>query len=112
MSDSGNSAQVRMVAEQVADAAITRFHQQQAPMKAEIPAPLKWAGALAVAVATAGIVALCLWVVSTLSQLQQTVTRIDERQQINGPAIGGRLDKIEERLSAVERTGHSKGAGE
>lgn len=110
MTDIGNATQVRIVAEQVAEAAIVKFSQQQPPPeKPEIPPPLKWAAAIVAALLTAGIIALCFWVVSTLSQLQQTVTRIDERQQINGPANAARLDKIEERLAVVERMRHAKG---
>lgn len=100
----GNEAQARIIAEQVAEAAITKFtllHPQPAP-KADVPAPLKWAGAILAAVATACTVAMAIWVVSTLSALQQTVTRIDERQQITGDAVTQRLTADEQRITRLE----------
>lgn len=111
MSDPGNAAQVRTIADQVAitaaDEAIRRFGAQlaagqtAAPPKADLPAPLKWIGAIAAAIMTAGSVALFIWVVSTLNELQLTVARIDERQLHD--TTGKRLDQIEERLGRLEQ---------
>ena len=103
MTDTGNAAQVRMVASQVATAAIEEYAHRFPPVSAkpDIPAPLKWIGAIAAAIMTAGSVALFLWVVSTLNALQMTVARIDERQLHD--TTGKRLDKIEERLERLEQ---------
>lgn len=110
MTDTGNAAQVRIIADQVgeaaADAAIKRFIQTYPPLPAEtpkvdMPAPLKWAAGIIGVLMTTGIAALCFWVVSSLSDLQITVARIDERQQQDTTVQ--RLDKIEERLSSLER---------
>ncbi len=103
----GNETQSRAIADQVAMAAVERYAQLHptSPAKAEIPAPLKWAATIIASIMAAGTVGLCLWAASTLSSLQQTVTRIDERQQINGSNIGERLKTIEERLSRVEQNG-------
>lgn len=118
MSGVGNEAQVRIVADQVGDAAaekaIRRFAaeypiQAPAPPKPEIPAPLKWAAGIVSGIMGAAAFAMCVWVVSTLSDLQQTVTRIDERQQLTGSTTGQRLDKIEERLMRLEQVGREQG---
>jgi hypothetical protein len=77
--------------------------------KVEMPPPLKWAAAIVSAVFAAAAVAMCIWVVSTLSDLQQTVTRIDERQLNTVNATGQRLDKIEERLIRLEQTKQEAG---
>lgn len=103
MTGLGNETQARIIAEQVAEAAITKFTQLHPEVsKAEIPAPLKWAGGILAAVATACTVAMAIWVVSTLSGLQQTVTRIDERQQITGDAVTQRLTADEQRITRLE----------
>lgn len=104
MTGIGNETQVRMIADQVAEAAIVKFVQQH-PMpepKAEVPAPLKWAGVIISAVMTAGVVALAIWMVTTLSDLQQTVTRIDERQKLNGDSVTQRLDGLDQRVTRLE----------
>ena len=107
MTDTGNAAQVRIIADQVgeaaAEAAIKRFAQTyvQATPKAEMPAPIKWAAGIIGVVMSTGIAALCFWVVSSLSDLQLTVARIDERQQQDTTIQ--RLDKIEERIARLEQ---------
>ena len=111
MTGAGNEAQVRIVAEQVAEAAVDLYARKhpQLPIKAEIPAPLKWAGAiiaaLMVLMATGGMV----WGVGTLNELQITVARMDERQQQD--TTQSRLEKIEERLSSLERGGMGREDG-
>ena len=102
MSDLVNEVTARGIVDRVAQAAVERFAQTH-PVKAEIPAPLKWAAGVATAVITALVVSMCVWMAGTLNGLQQTVTRIDERQQITGDSTGSRLDRIEERLTRLER---------
>jgi hypothetical protein len=103
----GNEVQSRMIAEQVAMAAVERYAQMHPPIapaaRMEVPAPLKWAAAIVSAILTAGAVAMALWVVTTLGNLQQTVTRIDERQRLVGDSTSDRLKMIEERLSRLEQ---------
>lgn len=106
MTGTGNDVQIRVISEQIAEAAVRKYALENPPpvTKPEIPAPLKWIGAIASAVITAGVVACCIWVVSSLSALQQTVTRIDERQLLSGPEVTKRLDKMDERLTRLEHT--------
>jgi hypothetical protein len=108
----GNEVQARVMADQVADAAVAKFAQMYGqptePQKMEIPAGLKLAGGVVTALITAAVISLCFWMVTTLSDLQQTVTRIDERQQLTGGATAQRLDKIEERLTQLEQSKREK----
>lgn len=104
----GNAEQVRVIAEQVAaasaSAAIREFNAAHpnygAPQKVEIPPALKLAGSIVAALMTAGVIAMTVWGVSTLNELQITVAQIDVRQQQD--TTSARLDKIEERLSRLE----------
>ncbi len=110
MTDSGNAAQVRMVAEQVADAAIKRFTQEYPlpPPKAEIPAPLKWAAAIVATLFTTGVAGLAFWLVSSVGSMQVTLGRMDERMQqdITGQRVAEnqkRIEKLEERVTSLEQ---------
>lgn len=71
-------------------------------MVAEIPAPLRWAGMLAGAVITAVATAAGIWVISTISDVQLTVTRIDERIERGAELQKERFDDMERRISAIE----------
>lgn len=71
-------------------------------MVAEIPAPLRWAGMLAGAVITAVATAAGIWVISTISDVQLTVTRIDERIERSAELQKERFDDMERRISAIE----------
>jgi len=107
MSDEGNAAQIRVVAEQIADAAIVRFTQhnpgllRDPPAKAEIPAPLKWGaglfGAVLVLAASSGL----LWLVSTVNTMQVTLARMDERMT-TGSIKDNRFDDLERRVQTNE----------
>lgn len=115
----GDEAQIRALMEQVGKAAaaitITEFVAQHPEVRrgtvvSEIPAPLKWAGGVAAAVFTAASVAMAMWMVSTLSDLQQTVTRIDERQKLAAESGDSRFREIERRVTQLEAY-HSGGGG-
>lgn len=104
----GHAAEAVTLAEQATETALARLDQRhvRTPPVADLPAPLKWLGAAAMAALTAGTVGMCIWVVATLSSLQQAVTRIDERQQLTTTDRGEmrvRLDRIEERLARLEQ---------
>jgi len=102
----GNAEQTRIVAEQVAEATITRFVSQhpelrQATVTAEIPSPLKWAGAIIAGLFTAGTATLAFWLVSTVSEMQVTLARMDERMA-SGTVRDSRVDGIEARVRQLE----------
>lgn len=111
MPDSGNAAQTRLIVEQVAEVVgeqvITRFVAQhpelrQAAVVSEIPAPLKWAGVIVAGLFTLGTGSMVLWLVSSMSQMQITVARIDERLN-SGTIKDARFDDLERRVATNER---------
>lgn len=115
----GDDAQIRSIVDAVAKGAaslaISEFVSQhpevrQSAVVAEIPTPLKWAGGIAAALLTTGIGALAFWLVSSVSAMQVTLGRMDERmasyietqgQRMN--EIDRRLDRYNERLETLER---------
>lgn len=99
----GDSAQVRLIVEQVVDAAIVRLGTAPvAKEKAEVPPILKTAGVIVSALLTMGITALALWLVTTLNDMQVTVARIDERQQSQAGDLNGRFEEVNRRLARLE----------
>jgi hypothetical protein len=106
MTGLGNETQSRLIADQVAEAAILRFYQTHTEARPkpemQIPPPLKWAAGIISAVFAAAAVAMALWMVTTLSDLQQTVVRIDERQKAADPSANKRFDDIERRIGVLE----------
>lgn len=113
----GDTAQIRAIIDQVgegaAEIAISKFVAQhpelrQGSVTAEIPSPLKWAGAIVAALFTAGTATLAFWLVSTVSEMQVTLARMDERMA-SGTVKDARFDEIDRRVTELE--GYHKGGG-
>lgn len=111
MTGVGNDAQVRLIIEQVVDAMSVRLKNMTpepvqpaaAASDLEVPAPLKWAAAIVAALFTAATVGMALWVVTTLTGLQETVTRIDERQKLADPQSVQRFEELRRRADENAR---------
>lgn len=106
----GDAAQLRMIADQIgesaAEIAISKFVAQhpelrQASVTAEIPSPLKWAGAIIAALFTAGTATLAFWLVSSVSEMQVTLARMDERM-VSGTIKDARFDDLDRRVGTLE----------
>jgi hypothetical protein len=69
--------------------------------KPEIPAPLKWAGGIIAGLFTAGTATLAFWLVSSVSEMQVTLGRMDERMA-SGVVRDSRVDALELRVAALE----------
>ena len=103
MNSPGNEAQVRMIAEQVAEAAVSNVLLNHPELRmAEIPPPLKWAGAIVAALFAAGTSTLVFWLVTSVSEMQVTLARMDERMA-SGSVKDSRFTEIERRVSNLER---------
>jgi uncharacterized membrane protein YoaK (UPF0700 family) len=106
----GDAAQIRAIMEQsseaAADLAIRNFvanhpELRQASVTTEIPAPLKWAGAIIAGLFTAGTATLAFWLVSTVSEMQVTLARMDERM-VSGTVRDARVDDLARRVGLNE----------
>ena len=105
----GNATQIRAVAEQVAGAAaheaIKQFidvHPELGRPKAEIPPPLKWAGGIVASLFTLAVGAMAVWLVSSVSSMQVTLARMDERMQNQAGAQTDRFASLEGRVTKLE----------
>lgn len=104
---SGNAAQTRIIADQVAEATITQFfrqHPELSPNKpVEVPPPLKWAAAIIAALLVAGIGGSFTWLVTTVNEMQVTLARMDERMAGQTTSSDNRLGEVERRVARLER---------
>jgi hypothetical protein len=69
--------------------------------KPEVPAPLKWAGGIIAGLFTAGTATLAFWLVSSVSEMQVTLGRMDERMA-SGVVRDSRVDALELRVATLE----------
>lgn len=102
----GDAAQIRLIGKQIAKSAIVEFvaeHPELARREAEIPAPLKWAGGIVAALFTAGIATLAGWLVISVSEMQVTLARMDERMALQGDTQTGRMTEMERRIVQLEQ---------
>lgn len=115
----GDAAQIRHIAEQVgesaADIAISKFVSQhpelrQGSVTTEIPAPLKWAGAIIAGLFTAGTATLAFWLVSTVSEMTVTLARMDERMASQTAVQTGQVADLTTRVTALESYHKAGGA--
>ena len=70
--------------------------------KAEIPAPLKWAGVIVASLFTMGVGAMAVWLVDTVSAMQVTLARMDERMANQATVQDSRFGDFERRISTLE----------
>lgn len=103
----GSAAQTRIIAEQVAEAAITRFAAEHPEIrKPEVPAPLKWAAGIIATLFTMAVGGMAVWLVTTVNEMQVTIARIDERMEASSATLDSRLVDHDRRLQRLEqRTG-------
>lgn len=108
MPDSGNEAQLRIVMDQVAEAAVTNLMMKMkvqqldsSPREAPLPPLIKWLVGAIAGFGAAAIVGLGFWLVSSVSQMQVTLARLDERIA-NGSIKDARFDEIDRRVSKNE----------
>lgn len=98
----GDAAQTRLIAEQVAEAVIMKYESEHPrPTEAAIPAPLKWAATIIAGLFTAGVAAGVFWLVSSVSEMQVTLARMDERMS-TGSVKDSRFEYLDRRVTKNE----------
>lgn len=119
--DPANLAQIRQMAQQAADLALSEYADRFARIeralqtfsndqKVEMPSLMKWAGGIITAILTAGIIALFFWLVSSVNDMQQTLVRIDERQKAQVEGLDTRFADYDRRIRRLEAF-HQLGVG-
>lgn len=98
----GDAAQMRVIAEAFAESIVSKYPSATKAEKLEIPPIFKVAGGIITALMTAGVIALVFWLVSTVNTMQQTLVRMDERQQAQTGSLDSRFGEQERRISQLE----------
>lgn len=91
----GDHAQVHRIVRQV----VASYREIEKP---DIPAPLKWAAGIIAALFTMGLAGLAFWLVSSVSQMQVTLARMDERQQLEANGQNARFADLDRRVTKLE----------
>ena len=114
----GDEAQIRRITDPIARAAasiaISDFASQhpelrQASVTTEIPAPLKWASVVIAGLFTADTATLAFWLVTSVSEMQVTLARMDERLANQTAVQSDQIKDISGRVTALESY-HRQGA--
>jgi hypothetical protein len=98
----GDAAQTRAIVQQAGEAAaelaVAKYAASHptATIKAEIPAPLKWASGIVAALFAMGVGAVASWLVSTTNETQLAVGRIEERIKYIGDDLERRIVRLEQ----------------
>lgn len=101
----GDAAQIRAIGEQIATATILKMRETEKP-KVEIPAVFKVTGSVLLALLTAGIIGMAVWIVGTLSEVQLAVREVNTQLSAKG-AIEQRFSEIDRRVTVLEQ--HKEG---
>lgn len=126
LSDPESAMQVKVFAEQVAAKVLGEYQPQIAQieravarlssaMPEEGAAPIspvsKWLAGLAATITAGLIMAALLWVGSSVTDMQQTLARIDERQKAQTEAQNARFSDYDRRINRLERYHQVEGSG-
>lgn len=107
--DTGNSAQTRLIAEQVAEATLVHFATRHPELQeAKVPPPLKWAAVIIAAVISTGLTTLAGWLVFTVSDMQVTLARMDERMGNQSASQVDRYGDLDRRVTVLESDSKDK----
>ena len=123
LSDPATAEQVKIMAQQAAAFALGEFTPQLAQMERAIGrlqgAPeegetvatpvLKWVAGVAACVLGFVITASLAWVATSMSEMKETIARMDERLKAQALAQDARFDEYDRRITRLERY-HNGGA--
>ena len=108
MPNSGDAAQTRAIVEQVVESTFVVLADRMAdkfqsrPQEPPIHPLVKWLVGAIAAFGSAALIGGGFWLVSSVSEMQRTLVRMDERMT-NGAVKDARYDEIDRRVTALER---------
>lgn len=96
-----DTIQIRRIVDQIMEAAAER--KDPPVVKSEIPTPLKWAGGIIAGLMTVGSAGLLFWMIASISEMQLTLARMDERQSMNAANWEAKFSSLDERMARLEK---------
>lgn len=98
----GDAAQTRLIAQQVARAVLIEFEAEHPrPKEPAIHPIVKWLVGAIGAFGSAALIGLGFWLVSSVSEMQVTLARMDERMT-TGAVKDGRFEDLDRRVTKNE----------
>lgn len=100
----GNSEQIRHVAEAVAKATIAEYGRlhPDAPKEAPVPPLVKWLVGAIAAFGSAALIGLGFWLVTSVSNMRETLAVINERMMGQDTAQVARDEEQDRRIRGLE----------
>ena len=126
LTDPESAAQVKVFAEQVASKVLGEYQPQIAQLEravarlsGAVPEPdeemkspvLKWIAGIAAGVIAFLITGALAWVASSVTEMKETLARMDERQKAQGEVLDSRFTDFDRRITRLERYHQSEGNG-
>lgn len=110
MMHDGNEMQNRIILDQAVKMAIASFRLENPELfvdaakkpEAEIPSPLKWAAGILAALFSAMASGVIIWAVASISSMQITLARVEERLTSMDRQQTERITGIEVRIARLE----------
>jgi hypothetical protein len=107
MPDSGNEAQMRIMLDQVAEAAATsmaiKMKAQQVGESRDAATPfVKWFAAAVAGLGSTALIGLGIWLVTSVSTMSETLARMDERMKGSDTSMQSEMNELRRRVTAVE----------
>jgi hypothetical protein len=126
MSDLAHLEQTKLLAQQAASIAlgevspqIAQLERAVARLNGAVPEPdeemkspvLKWIAGIAAGVIAFLITGALAWVASSVTEMKETLARMDERQKAQGEVLDSRFTDFDRRITRLERYHQSEGNG-
>lgn len=126
LNDPTTAAQVKIMAEQAASMALAEYAPQIGQLERavarlsgavpgtdqEMKSPvLKWIAGIAAVVVAFIITGALAWVASSVTEMKETLARMDERQKAQTQALDSRFTDFDRRINRLERYHQLEGTG-
>lgn len=82
---------------------IIKYRGEEDLPDAKVPPPIKWAGIIVAGLMTVGATGLLFWMISSISEMQLTLARMDERQSMNASNWEAKFRSLDERMARLEK---------
>ncbi|MGF7152604.1 hypothetical protein [Novosphingobium gossypii] len=126
MSDLAHMEQAKLLAQQAATIAlgevapqIAQLERAVARLNGAVPEPddemkspvLKWVAGIVAGVIAFLITGALAWVASSVTEMKETLARMDERQKAQSEVLDSRFTDFDRRITRLERYHQSEGGG-
>ena len=98
----GNAAQRDLIEESIAKSMLYRIRERGVAVSNESPPMVKWLVGAIAGLGAASMIGMGFWLVSSVSNMRETLARMDERQSMSSAMLATRFQAIDDRLARLE----------